>query len=196
MSETVFLYYGDSAEDAALEAAEQYGKILAVLGSEKGVRKDDAREMLGIHLAPPVSDSLGSVVLGPMDLATVDASDALLKIVEEPSKLTKPFLWANDLGQVSKTIRSRCHTIWSNQSLQDYEYKFSTDLLDKAISGDGIAIAELLMDNPAKDVMADVIHRMSQTRVSTKKWNLYKTILGQETTASVSAVLAMGARRG
>lgn len=194
-SSTVCLYYGDSAEDAALDAAERHGKILMVLGSEKGVRKDDAREMLALHNTPPVSDALGSVVIGPMDLATVDASDALLKIVEEPSTLTQPFLWAHDLGQVSKTIRSRCHTVWANQSVEDYQYTYSTDLLDKAIAGDGIAIAELLMENPAKGALSDIIHRMSQTKVSPEKWRLYKSVLGKETTASVASVLAVGAHQ-
>ena len=191
--ETVCLYYGEGAEDAALDAAEVYGRIEAVLGSEKGVRKDDARAMLALHNSPPASDGFSAVVIGPMDLATVDASDALLKVVEEPSMLTKPFLWAYDLGQVSKTIRSRCHTVWSYQHTPDEAYKFNTELLDQALDGNGVAIAELLLDNDPKLVLNEIVRRMSDTnKVTPRKWELFKAVLGQETVSSVASALAQG----
>ena len=102
---SVSLFHGQGAQDAAMEAAGQYGRILAVLGGEKGLRKDDSREMLRLHNMPPASDAFGSVVLGPMDLATFEAADALLKIIEEPSHYTRPFLWAFDLGEVPMPSR-------------------------------------------------------------------------------------------
>lgn len=191
-SDTVTLFYGEGAEDQALEAAEVYGKILKVLGTEKGVRKDDARQMTLIHNAPPVSDSLGAVVIGPMDLATTEASDALLKIIEEPSKYTKPFLWANDVGQVPKTIRSRCHCVWAYQAPETYEYPCDIDLLDQAMSGDGLAVSELLLKEEPKKIMEAVVHRLSTRKVSTRQWNLYKAVLGNETLSSVSSALMLG----
>lgn len=49
----------------------------------------------------------GEWVLGPLDDATRDALDALLKLLEEHGPAKKWTLWANDLGLVPKTIRSR-----------------------------------------------------------------------------------------
>ena len=194
LAHTVSLFYGEGAEDKALEAAENYGKIIKVLGTEKGVRKDDSREMNLIHNAPPVSDYLGAVVIGPMDLATVDASDALLKVIEEPSDLSLPFLWANDVGQVSKTIRSRCRCVWVYQASEDYEYPCDLDLLDQAMAGDGLAIAELLINGDPKKIMEAAVYRLSARQVSTHQWQSYKAVLGSETTASVSSALMAGSR--
>ena len=188
---SVTLFHGPNAQDAAHAAAEEYGRILAVLGSEKGVRKDDSREMLAIHNMPPASDALGAVVIGPMCLATFEASDALLKIVEEPSAYTKPFLWANDIGDVPKTIRSRCHSVWA-YGYRDAGSDFDEKLLDDAIDGCGIAIAELLGKHSPKDVLDGVVSRLSVRGVPPRLWAIYKATLGHESVSSVAAALSGG----
>lgn len=190
---SVYLFHGPSAEDAALEAAEAYGKILAALGTDKGVRKADSREMIALHNAPPASDSFGSVVIGPMDLATTEASDALLKVVEEPCAYVKPFLWANDLGEVSKTIRSRCHAVWAYGAAKS-ESEISADLIDQALSGCGIATAELLSKHTPKETLDAVISRLSKTGVSPRVWALYKATLGNESVSAVATALMGGVR--
>ena len=189
---SVQLFHGPNAEDAALEAAEAYGKILAVLGSEKGVRKDDARKMVALHNAPPASDSFGVVVLGPMDLATIEASDALLKVVEEPCVYVKPFLWAKDLGEVSKTIRSRCHAVWSYGQASQYDVEIAEDLIDQAIEGCGISAAELLSKHTPKEALDAIIDRLSKKGIPPRTWSLYKATLGNESISSVAAVLMGG----
>tara|TARA_X000000950_G_scaffold259444_1_gene327824 strand:- start:1534 stop:2148 length:615 start_codon:yes stop_codon:yes gene_type:complete len=189
---TVVLFYGEGAEDAALENASKYGRILAVLGSEKGVRKDDSREMFNIHYNPPASDAMGAVVIGPMDKSTTEAADALLKIVEEPSEYTKPFLWAKDLGQVPKTIRSRCHTVWAYGTPDEEPSEIDPEVLKQALDGDGIAIAEVLTKHTPKEVMTDALHLLTSQKISTRRWNLFKAALGNETISSVASVLSAG----
>ena len=190
---SVHLFHGPNAENAALEAAESYGKILAVLGSEKGVRKNDSREMIALHNAPPASDSFGSVVIGPMDLATVEASDSLLKVVEEPCAYVKPFLWANDLGEVSKTIRSRCHAVWV-YGTDKPKSEISADLIDQAVGGCGIATAELLTKYTPKETLDAVISRLSETGISPRAWALYKATLGNESVSAVATALMGGVK--
>ena len=187
---SVSLHHGRGAENAALSSAEAYGRILACLGTEKGVRKDDSREMLRIHNAPPTSDGLSSVVIGPMDLATPEAADALLKVVEEPSPYTKPFLWAYDIGEVSPTIRSRCHAVWAYDTEEAPTADIEERLLDEAISGDEIAIAELLLKHSPKEVLEGVTNRAAEKGVPPRNWLLWKAALGQESVASVATALA------
>ena len=185
---SVNLFHGPDAEEQAFSAAEDYGRILAVLGTEKGVRKDDSREMVRLHNMPPASDALGAVVVGPMDKATREASDALLKVVEEPSPWTRPFLWAGDIGDVPKTIRSRCHAVWAYGS-RDSQTELPVKLLDEAVGGCGIAVAELLGKHTPKEVLDGVIQRMADTGIPPRNWALYKAVLGNETVSSVASVL-------
>ncbi len=108
---SVMLFHGPGAEESALDAAHSYGRLIAPpFGSPSGPRKDDARKVAELYRNPPVSDQRGCLVIGPMDLATDEAADALLKMVEEPNADALPFLWAADVGSVRPTIRSRSHS--------------------------------------------------------------------------------------
>lgn len=190
---SVKLFHGPKAEEAALEAAEQFGRILAVLGTEKGVRKDDSREMLRIHNMPPASDGLGAVVLGPMDRATLEAADALLKVVEEPSAYTMPFLWALDIGEVPATIRSRCLPVWSFGSWSS-DCEIDNALLDQAVEGDGIAVSELLTKHSPKEVLDAVVARLAVKGIPPNMWAVYKATLGHESVATVASALSGGGK--
>lgn len=187
---SVSLFHGQGAQDAAMEAAGQYGRVLAVLGGDKGLRKDDSREMLRFHNMPPASDAFGSVVLGPMDLATFEAADALLKIIEEPSAYTRPFLWAFDLGEVPKTIRSRCQPIWSSGPASTSSEEINSELIESALAGDGIAIGELLVKHDPKTVLDAALKQLSKREGEPRTWAHMKNALGRESIASVSAALA------
>jgi len=186
---SVSLFHGQGAQDAAMEAAGQYGRILAVLGGEKGLRKDDSREMLRLHNMPPASDAFGSVVLGPMDLATFEAADALLKIIEEPSHYTRPFLWAFDLGEVPKTIRSRCQAVWSYGESSTSE-EIDPKLIEEALAGNGTTIGELMLKHDPKTVLDAALDHLSKREFEPRMWLLMKNVLGRESIASVSAALA------
>jgi hypothetical protein len=66
-----------------------------------------------ISLNPGVGDKPPYVVIGPLDAATPEASDALLKTLEEVMNTPlRIVLWADYLGEVIPTIRSRTHAIW------------------------------------------------------------------------------------
>ena len=89
------------------------GRLICPPVGQKGLKKDEAREIVELVSYPPVGDSLGVVVIGPLDLATVASSDVLLKILEDGrDENTVLILWANDLGEVRPTVRSRCLSVW------------------------------------------------------------------------------------
>ena len=60
-----------------------------------------------------MGDKPPSLLVGPIDAATPEAADALLKTLEEVSKTSlRLILWADYLREVSPTIRSRCLVDW------------------------------------------------------------------------------------
>lgn len=108
------LFHGPGAREAALGEVPSIGRLVAPPYGDEGLKTAEAREVVSSLLSPPVGMEAGVVVVGPMDLAWPKASDVLLKRIEEfnPEVVT-PILWANDLGGVSPTIRSRCLERWS-----------------------------------------------------------------------------------
>lgn len=115
------LFHGPGAREAALAEAPLLGRLVAPPYGDDGLRAAEAREVVSSLLSPPVGEEAGVVVVGPMDLAWPKASDVLLKRIEEFNpKVVTPILWANDLGGVSPTIRSRCLERWA-PTLEDAE---------------------------------------------------------------------------
>lgn len=113
MALSCVLYHGPGAKEEALAEATRVGRLVAPPIGETGLKVDEARQITDILLSVPVGERLGVVVVGPMDEANPKASDTLLKSLEEfPGEYMVPILWANDLGGVALTIRSRCLERW------------------------------------------------------------------------------------
>ncbi len=80
---------------------------------DKGLKVEDSRRVVEISMNPGVGDKPPYVVIGPLDAATPEASDALLKTLEEVQNTPlRIVLWADYLGEVIPTIRSRTHAVW------------------------------------------------------------------------------------
>jgi len=108
------LFHGPGARDAALHRASEMGRLVAPPFGDKGLKTDDARDIVELLLSSPIDNKVNVVVVGPMDEANLKASDVLLKSIEEfRDDLVQPILWANDLGGVTTTIRSRCLDHWA-----------------------------------------------------------------------------------
>lgn len=107
------LFHGPLAREAAVQAAESHGRMLVEPLGDDGLKVDVSRQIVERLSAVPLGDAVGTLVIGPVDAATDRAADALLKMLEEfNSKYLMPFLWAEDLGGVQPTIRSRCIQQW------------------------------------------------------------------------------------
>lgn len=101
------LFHGPGSESEGYSSATAFGRLLPFTGSE--LKKEGARELVSLLSHRPVGGGRFSVLVGPVDEANPATSDVLLKTIEEfDPDGTRPFLWAWDLGGVSRTLRSRC----------------------------------------------------------------------------------------
>ena len=138
---TCILYHGPGALRQALSKAEQIGPLAAPPFGEPRLTTEDARKMVSLLRSPMVGGVVGVVIAGPMDVATVKAGDVLLKVIEEfDETVVWPLLWADDLGTVSLTIRSRCRGVWCPPGEEEEEdeelMSAGFDLVDASLRGD------------------------------------------------------------
>jgi hypothetical protein len=113
---TPTLFYGPSAHEEATTLASSTGFLLESIGKD-GLKVQDSRDLVALSLEGVAGESVPSVVVGPIDKATVEAADALLKTLEETegTRLLNIILWAEDLHGVRPTIQSRCNCVWSTR---------------------------------------------------------------------------------
>jgi hypothetical protein len=111
------LYHGPGAKD--------YIKGLShhrmFFYGEEGLKVDDARSILDMVQIPPIGGKGYTVVIGPLEDATLNALDALLKTLEEPPEGFSFILWAYDLGMVRETVKSRCFHYYIAHQTSDSE---------------------------------------------------------------------------
>lgn len=148
------LFHGPGARDAALRRASEMGRLVAPPFGDDGLKTDDARDIVELLLSSPIDNKVNVVVIGPMDEVLPKASDVLLKSIEEfRDDLVQPVLWANDLGGVAPTIRSRCLDHWA-PSLGEEEdaalRQLAQDLVGDALSDNRWRIPFTLKEEEAK----------------------------------------------
>lgn len=130
----------------------QIGRSVGGPFGEEGLKIDDARSIIALMQSAAVGDEPGVFVVGPLDLARQNATDVLLKVIEEfDPEVVRPVLWAHDLGAVSTTIRSRCIHRWcpGPEKHDDEMVAFALDLVKAAVDQDRARAIELLRDNKA-----------------------------------------------
>jgi hypothetical protein len=148
------LLHGPGARQAAYSKAIEVGHLSGDFGDTEEKRakpkKDqtlfslnvaEAREAMALLLDTPLYDSVGCVVIGPVDEAQAKATDVLLKGIEEFAEgVVQPILWAYDYGSVSATVRSRCMEQWvpgAGESDEDEDLVATAWVaVDNALSGD------------------------------------------------------------
>ena len=69
------------------------------------------RALLGIVPYPPLEAEVRTVIIAPADTMNVEASNALLKTLEEPPSSTRFILVTDHPDALLSTIRSRCQSI-------------------------------------------------------------------------------------
>lgn len=109
------LFHGPTAQGRAAQAAADWGRVVGTFGDPvDGLNVETIRTAAAAMSAPVLGDVRGAVVVGPVDVLTQEgAVDALLKTLEEfTPRMSRPFLWAWDVGQVRPTVVSRCLSEW------------------------------------------------------------------------------------
>jgi len=97
---------------------------------------DDVREVIAKDNLSPLEGKYKVIVFPPNKSLTEEASNALLKTIEEPSEssifilLSNSKFWSHakddSSNEILNTIKSRCRTIYLN-SEQSYSFDFSID---------------------------------------------------------------------
>lgn len=111
---TALLLHGPTSLDALLDEPRQRGWLTPhpPFGFEKGIKVDDARELVAAVSAPPPSDRL-CAYMASLYGTTDRVQDVLLKVLEDhDSKRVTILLAVDDIGNVLPTVRSRCHERW------------------------------------------------------------------------------------
>ena len=111
-AQTPNLYHGPEARGKACEEAHRVGRMLCDPIGDGGLKTEDAREAVSIVAAGTIGDATPTLVIGPLDSATPEAADALLKTLEDLSGYVTLCLWAECVGSVIPTIRSRTNAVW------------------------------------------------------------------------------------
>ena len=110
---TPVLFHGPGGREAALRAARLSGRLLGDPIGDSGLKVDDSRQIVLLANSSGIGDAAPCIVVGPLDDATPEAGDALLKTLEDLSEAPlRIFLWASYLGGVIPTIRSRTRHEW------------------------------------------------------------------------------------
>ncbi len=147
---TPFLFHGPLAFETSIKKSRELGSPVdsSPMGQD-GLKVEDSRSIVELALEGTVGDLPPSLGVGPIDEATVEASDALLKTLEDTVGISplRIILWANSLGGVRDTIISRCNSVWCPSELGSGSGHVSSDP----------ASVQSLYDFILKDKQADAI---------------------------------------
>lgn len=175
---SAFLFHGPMARSEAIKRAESLGRMIAPPVGDVGLKVDMSRAVVDLLQAIPVGDERGSLVIGPFDQATVEAADALLKAIEEHNaKYVVPVLWAEDIGSVVGTIRSRCHEVWcpEENSLRSPFYKVAEGICRAALERKTLLLMEQLKEIEGQE--DDILRASVEVLISKEEWPLGVRVL-------------------
>ncbi len=114
----IFIHHGRGVKNGLAEELEGFDLVHEPITD---LRVDGVRLLVNLftQIHPYKNPCL---VAGPLDEADPSALDILLKRIEEPTPNSPTlFLWANDLGGVPDTIRSRCGEKFYYAPLYDHD---------------------------------------------------------------------------
>lgn len=177
---STLLFHGPTSRDTAIAEAERIGRLLAEPFGDDGLKVETAREIVEMLSTAPIGDKIGTVVIGPFDDVTVQASDAMLKTLEEfDSRFVQPLLWAMDVGSVTGTIRSRCLAQWCpalpGHSPERPYLGAAERLCEAALRRRTAAVIEYLKDNAGLE--ADLMRASAEVLATKEDWSLDARLL-------------------
>ncbi len=115
---------GDSLANEIISELESRHKIPAKANPDFFNRKydtftiDNAREIKSFHETRPISESGKKIFILTMNGITVEAQNALLKLLEEPSEYAHFFLIIPSAHLLLPTVKSRMQMVGDNQTAE------------------------------------------------------------------------------
>ena len=159
---------------------------LKVVTPEEGkqLKIDQIRELQGFFSNTAQQGGKKLVILGPAESLNVNAANALLKSLEEPSDGTHLLLFSHQMSGVLATIRSRCQllklpmpeTELATQWLSELAQEAAPELLQ--IAGGAPVLARSMLDGDELSKRQELISMLQQVG------------LGQASPVAVAAKLA------
>ena len=147
---TPVLYHGPIARGLAISHAREMGRMILDPLGDDGLKVEDSRRVVELAGNSGVGDRPPMVVIGPLDNATPEAADALLKTLEDLANGPLGIiLWANHLGGVTATIQSRTLPRWcppDKKWVSPYRDGHAEKLFDAYKAGDLISCLEILRE--------------------------------------------------
>jgi len=158
--------------------------LVDLLEGKQQISVDQIRELSSFLTYTSSFDSYRVILLNPTERMNKNASNSLLKSLEEPSDKTVLILVTNNLSSVIPTIRSRCQLVTvdspSREQALDWMKLNATDAVDFEASLEiangrplhAIHVDEELIKSKSsfeEDILSIVIHKNSITEVA-KKW--------------------------
>jgi len=140
---TPILFHGPGA---LAQASSIQGHVLGWFGA-KGLTVAEAREALTLLEHPAAR---GVLLLGPLDQASREALDALLKTVEEPPEHVELRLFALEEGLVPATIRSRCLRQFCSEG-RALDPGQARELIEWALAGKVGELAERVLNTKSEE---------------------------------------------
>lgn len=143
------LFHGPVAHTSAAQAAVAWGRLCGSYGDpQAGFSSATIREAAAVMRGVPIHEGRNSVVLGPVDVMTVEGiTDSLLKVLEESHfRSPRAYLWAWDLGAVSETVVSRCLLEWcpGTRMLDRTAVSAARTLVDGYMAGSSLGVLDAL----------------------------------------------------
>lgn len=111
-------------------------KIIKISQTESNISIEGVRKLLETLAYGSLNGELQAVVLPNIDLASIPAQNALLKVLEEPPAHIQFFLSTAAPDAVLETVRSRCSIAYFTSDIQNNEIDAESttnpaDILDK-----------------------------------------------------------------
>jgi len=194
------LFHGPGGRDRALQGLSSYRLLHPPIGDE-GLKVDDSRLLVDLMSSPPVGDKLGGILIGPLDRATGEAADALLKTLEEGVHgRVHIFTWAWDLAGVLPTIRSRTLPIWCPEGPDPLLlYKGRAGALWKSLQeGRASSLIEILSEEESDLTREDLLTALLNILTLSEKmedvlplWNRIRPLLRGRGVSRMSALTAL-----
>ena len=145
----IFIHHGRGVEAGLAEVLEGYDLVCDPISD---LKVDGVRKLLTLFTQVHPHNN-PCLVAGPLDEADPSTLDILLKRIEEPTPNSPTLiLWANDLGSVPSTIRSRCGEKFYYAppmvtTLYDQAERLFCDLREENLLGAMSVLVKLEKDN-------------------------------------------------
>ncbi len=198
---SITLFHGPRGRDQAVQQASLIGVLVGEPIGDKGLKVDDSRKIVLMSQQGSVGDKPPVVIVGPLDKATPEASDALLKTLEDLAEgQLRILLWADHLTGVVGTIRSRVLLEWcpptspsGYSNLHSHLKTSAQKLCRAALTQNLFAVLTILDENSEDyeallDAVADSLSEMESSPDTYWLWENVRRALGARWLGSKTSV--------